>query len=96
MKVFNDDMKLAIEVNEAIVATYESVKDGLMAGVRKIEDGYECVSMCRRSQSNNWNKNIDLATEVLMLLDLLEVVKINMRGCDEEQIMIHEDCRKAW
>ena len=67
-----------------------------MVGLWNIEDHYEHVSMCGRSWSRNWNKSTALGTEAATLLCLVEVVEINMRGCDEVKINIYTDCRKVW
>ena len=39
--VFSEDIKQTIAENEAIAATAASVKDGIMAGVWKIQDFYD-------------------------------------------------------
>ena len=83
-----------MERNEAIAATDASVKDGIMIGGCKIEDCYECMSMCERSWSRNWNKNTALAAEAATLLDLVKAVEINMKGHDEGKITIHTDFRR--
>ena len=89
--IFNDDKKLETERNESTSATDASTKDGILVGVQKIEDDYECVSMRGRSWSMNWNKNSVLASKSAMLLDLVEVAEIIMRVHDEGKIMTHAD-----
>ena len=88
-------MRLVIERNESIEATNASVKHVIIASVWKIEDDYECVSMCGRSWCRDRNKNTALAAEPSTLLDLVDAVEINMRGHDEGKIKINTDFRKS-
>ena len=41
-------------------------------------------------------KNIALAVEVEILLDLIEAVEHNVKGYDDEKIKTCADCRKVW
>ena len=94
--VFSEDIKQAIAENEAIAATDASVKDGIMAGVWKIQAFYECASNGNSMWSRNWRKNTALAAEAAIVLDLVAAVEHNMRGYDDGKIQIHTDCKKLW
>ena len=41
-------------------------------------------------------KNEDLAEEALIVLDLVEIVEQNMKGAEDEKIVINMDCIKVW
>ena len=84
-----------MERNEYISATYASVKDGSVAGVWKIEDLCEFVSTSNVVWSRHQRKNTALASESEIVLDFIETVACNMRGCDEGKIKTHTDCRKV-
>ena len=67
-----------------------------MEGFWKIEDTHECVSIINSVWSINGIKNTVLASEAEILLNLVETVVCNMRGCDEGKIKAHKDCYKVW
>ena len=94
--VLNEEIKEVIVSKEVIVATNESFKDGNMAGVQKIEDENECVSISNSVCSRNWRKNTSLATEEKIGLNLVETVVQNIIGYDEGKIKAREDCYKVW
>ena len=54
------------------------------------------MSIINSVWSINGIKNTVLASEAEILLNLVETVVCNMRGCDEGKIKAHKDCYKVW
>ena len=88
--------KQTIARKEAISATDASGKDGNASGVWKIEDFHECESTSNIMWSRNWRNNTSLASEVEIILDLVEIDVHSMRGNDKDKIKTQIDCSKMW
>ena len=93
---FNNDIKEAIVIKEAISTTNASAKYGSIGGGMEIEQFHEHASTNNVAWSRNWRKNSDLAAEAEIVLYLIETVACEMRRHYEGKIKMRTDCRKVW
>ena len=70
----NEEIKQVTVIKEGIAATDASIKYRSIAVIWKVEDAHECASISNIVWSRNWKKNVVLASEVEIVLNLVETV----------------------
>ena len=95
-KVLSEDVTQAIKNKEAIATSDASCKGECMAGAWIIEDDHEIVSDKSTFWSNEWNQNIAVAAEALMILDSVQMVAQTIGKDDAGSMNMHADCKLLW
>ena len=92
-KSLSEEVTQAIKNNEAIAATYTSVKEEKMEGAWIIEDVYLINKSEGAVVSNQWKHNTAMAAEALTIFDLVATVVRNLGATKKGKLKVCTDCK---